>query len=116
MQDTRLNRLTDNAIAYLRQLAGNPWRRLSLIAIGLLVGFFLASAVASGTGQAASWDITAAAVVLLACEAMSRIAYAHRRIVRAGITARRTFAIDFLNAVKIGTIYGLFLEAFKLNS
>jgi len=116
VQNTRLNTLIEGAIANLRQLTSNPWRRLSLIAIGLLLGFFLSSAITSATGQAATWDVTAAAFSLLACELVSRFVYAHRRIVRAGIIARRTFTLDFLNAIKLGISYGMFLEAFKLNS
>ncbi len=116
MQNTRLSTLTDRALVSLGQLASNPWRRLSLIIIGLLVGFFLSSAISSASGQAGAWDISGAALILVAGEGISRWVYGSRRLVRNGITARRTFALDFLNALKIGITYGLFLEAFKLNS
>ncbi|NJK99986.1 MAG: DUF565 domain-containing protein [Spirulinaceae cyanobacterium SM2_1_0] len=116
MQNTRLNSLTSGAIATLQNLITNPWRRLSLIIIGLLAGFFLASAIPSATGQATIWDVTAAAVVLLACEAVSRFIYGSRRLLRGEMAMQRTFTLDVLNALKIGTTYGLFLEAFKLNS
>ena len=51
MQNTRLNTLVDRTVRQFTQWAQNPWRRLSLIIISLLFGNFLASAIATTTGQ-----------------------------------------------------------------
>jgi hypothetical protein len=43
-------------------------------------------------------------------EAVSRIVYSNRR------GATQSLLLEALNAVKIGLIYGMFLEAFKIGS
>ncbi|WP_017305838.1 DUF565 domain-containing protein [Spirulina subsalsa] len=116
MQNTRFNTILDEVGDRTVQLINNPWRRVSIVFIGLLVGFFLGSAIPSTTGQMSIWDVPAAAVVMLIIEGLSRFIYSRSRLVRSGITARRTFFLDAVNSIKMGMTYGLFLEAFKLNS
>ena len=121
----------------------NPWRRLSIILISLLFGNFFATAVSATTGQLAKLDVTIAAVLVLMVEFISWLYYRftprqQRERIRArtsqstdlssaqnasaiaGIDsgpmrARSTLA-ESLNAFKLGVIYGLFVEAFKLGS
>lgn len=116
MQNTRLNNIADLVGDRLIRLINNPWRRISIILLGLLAGFFGASAITSTTGQMAILDVSAAAMVVLVTEIISRVVYSQKRIIRSGVTARRTFFWDAVNALKIGVVFGLFLEAFKLNS
>ncbi|NEO25779.1 MAG: DUF565 domain-containing protein [Kamptonema sp. SIO4C4] len=116
MQNTRLTNLTNLAGDRISQLVNNPWRRFSILLLGLFGGFFGGSAISSTTGQLAILDVPAAAIVLLVTELINRLVYSQKRIVRGGIAARRTFIWDVLNALKIGVVFGLFLEAFKLNS
>jgi predicted MFS family arabinose efflux permease len=112
MQNTRLNRVVDvfltRSLGWLR----NPWRRISLVVIGLLFGNFLASAVATISGQAAEWDVTAAAVLTGVTEIMSWLVYR----LPASSPPKRRFTLEVLNSIKIGLIYGLFIEAFKIGS
>ncbi|MEM8637535.1 MAG: DUF565 domain-containing protein [Cyanobacteria bacterium P01_G01_bin.54] len=115
MQQTRLNRLlataSDRNLGWLQ----DSWpQRLLLILLSLFVGFFVASGIASTTGQIAIWDISATLAVVLVVELISRWFYAPRSI-RAD-RPRRPLIVDLANAFKIGVTYGLFLEAFKLNS
>ena len=110
MQNTRLNSLLDAIALPLRQWFFNPWRRLSLLVISLLFGFFLGSAISTIAGQAADWDIFGAGIVVLLCEIVDRIYYSRIRL------ATRPLLIEALNALKIGLTYSLFLEAFKLGS
>ena len=110
MQNTRLNDLV-NAIS--GQLAGwflNPWRRLSLLIISLLFGFFLGTAVSTTAGQTADWDIFSAAILVVLSEIVDRIYYSRNR------QAGRSLLLEALNTIKIGLTYSLFLEAFKLGS
>lgn len=112
MQDTRFSNLLS---ASARQLSGwlqNPWRRTSLQIIAVLGGFFLASAIATSAGQAAIWDLPVAAVLVLLCEAISRLVY--RRSPRG--SAPLPLGLTALNLAKVGFAYGLFVEAFKLGS
>lgn len=115
MQRTRLSTLTDAAIDRLESTFSNPWRRVSLIAIGLLFGFFFGSAIATTAGQAANWDIVAAGLVLLFTEVASRWIYSRRQQQQGGGN-RPSLWIALLNAFKIGVTYSLYLEAFKLGS
>jgi hypothetical protein len=110
MQRTRLNGLLTGVGDRTTQWASNPWRRLSLVVIGLLLGFFIASGVSSTTGQLAIWDVSIAAFCVAVTEVISRLIYAQSQ------RSPRIALGDVVNALKIGFMYGLFLEAFKLNS
>lgn len=112
MQDTRLNRLTNAVIAQVDQGLRNPWRRISLIVIGLLFGNFVATVAATITGQNADWDVLIAIILLALIEFTSWSVYRGR----AGSARSRPFLIDVVNAIKLGVTYGLFVEAFKLGS
>ena len=111
MQRTRLNTLFDVTQNRLNELFTNPWRRISLSLISLLLGFFVGQAVSTTAGQAAYWDITMAVFLLLFTEFINRIFYGGRRN-----NKKRLFWLDILNIFKIGMVYSLYLEAFKLGS
>jgi Protein of unknown function (DUF565) len=111
MQNTRLNNLVNVATNQLARWLANPWRRFSAIAMSLLFGIFLGTAVPTTSGQAADWDIIAAGLLAVFTEISSRIYYTIRPR-----GASRPFLIDMLNALKIGLTYSLFVEAFKLGS
>ncbi len=110
MQNTRLNNLFNAIARRLRQWFFNPWRRLSLQIIGLLFGFFLGSAVSTTAGQTAEWDVVVAGILVLLTEITSRIFYSRN------FALRRSLWVNSLNSLKIGLVYSLFLEAFKLGS
>jgi hypothetical protein len=110
MQNTRLNGLLGGIAVALRRWFFNPWRRLSLLVISLLFGFFLGSAISTIAGQAADWDIIGAGIIVALCEVVDRVYYS--RIWQ----QRRSLWVEALNALKIGLTYSLFLEAFKLGS
>ncbi|MBG1261330.1 DUF565 domain-containing protein [Nostoc commune] len=110
MQNTRLNNLFDAIATRLGQWFLNPWRRLSLLIISFLFGFFLGNAVSTTAGQEGVLDIVVAAFLVLLTEVTSRIFYSPRFL------ARRSLLVDSLNLLKVGFIYSLFLEAFKLGS
>ena len=109
MQNTRINSLVAAVTGQLRTLFFNPWRRLSLLVISLLFGFFLGSAVVTTAGQSADWDVVSAGTLVALTEAVDWIYY---RLNRSG----RSLWLVALRALKIGLIYSLFLEAFKLGS
>jgi len=109
MQNTRLNNLASGAISQLSNWFLNPWRRVSLIIISLLWGFFFSTAVATTIGQTGRIDIIAAAILLLFTEVVSRITYGRKQ-------KKRSLWLDTLNALKVGLTYGLYVEAFKLGS
>ncbi|MDF5707367.1 MAG: DUF565 domain-containing protein [Nostoc sp. S4] len=110
MQNTRLNNLFDAIARQLGQWFLNPWRRQSLLIISFLFGFFLGNAVSTTAGQEGVLDIVVAAFLVLLTEITSRIFYSR------SFLSRRSLLVDSLNLLKVGFIYSLFLEAFKLGS
>jgi predicted MFS family arabinose efflux permease len=116
VQNTRLNQLLTASTRRLTDWFSQPWRRLSVQIIGLLAGFFLGSAISTTTGQAAQWDISVAAIIVIAIELLSWWVYRlpppqspdHSRIVPLGR--------EVINCLKIGVSYSLVLEALKLGS
>ena len=114
MQQTRLNNLISAAVTQLELLFNNPWRRISLSIISLLMGFFMGPAIVSSAGQDGVWDITGAAILLVFVELSSKWIY--RRNDKSSATIRRSLFIDVVNKFKIGLTYSLFLESFKLNT
>ncbi len=110
MQNTRLNSLVDSVTRQLGAWFLNPWRRLSLLVMSLLFGFFLGTAISTTSGQTAEWDIIAAGILVVLTEVVSRIFYSRNR------QAKPALWLEVLNLLKVGQTYSLFIEAFKLGS
>ncbi len=118
MQDTRLNSLVNRSIQRLTLWLENPWRRLSLIVIGLLFGYFIANVIATVAGQTADLDVIVSIIMLGFTEFVSWVVYGTRRSGGGNQQEprQRFLGVELLNAIKIGVIYGFYLEAFKLGS
>lgn len=111
MQRTRLNTLIERRGTAFTQFFSNPWRRISLILLALLFGFFMGEAISTTVGQDAQWDVVSAALLLLFAESTSRFVYAQRTNINP-----RSQWVEILNCFKVGITYNLFLEAFKVGS
>jgi hypothetical protein len=121
MQNTRLTTLIDRISQQFTQWAENPWRRLSLIIISLLFGNFLSSAIATSTGQKTDLDIVVSFILVAVAEFISWLTYGtsigQRKLGKYNsIFGQRPIWVAILNGLKLGLIYGLFVEAFKLGS
>lgn len=139
MQRTRLNTLFTQITIRFRQWVFNPWRRLAVILISLLFGNFFATAISATAGQTAQLDVVIAALLVAVAELISWLYYRvipRRRLAPsqevlrpdqaggvpifdnapAGPMRSRSTLAESLNAFKLGMIYGLFVEAFKLGS
>jgi cellobiose-specific phosphotransferase system component IIC len=121
VQNTRINTFIDRIFRQFAQWVENPWRRLSLLIISLLFGNFLASVIATSTGQRTDLDAVVAAAILTIVEVISWLTYGStigRR--KSGennaFLGQRPIVVAILNSLKLGLIYGLFVEAFKLGS
>jgi hypothetical protein len=112
MQNTRLNTLVDGSLQRLTQWLRNPWRRMSVMIISVLFGNFLASAVSTVAGQKAELDILAAVIVVAVTEVISWLTYFNRP--RPNV--QRSLFLESLNGLKLGLLYGLFVQAFTLGS
>ncbi|MGI8935117.1 DUF565 domain-containing protein [Leptolyngbya sp. BC1307] len=146
MQRTRLNTLVNQTTLRFRQWVFNPWRRLALVVMSLLFGNFFATAISATAGQTARLDVVVAGVLVVFVELISwlyhRFTPRRRQAIRAnqqvtssavisplddanalispgldpGPVRSRSTVVESLNAFKLGMVYGLFVEAFKLGS
>ena len=113
MQRTRLATLIEATSTRFSRWIFNPWRRLSLVIIGLLFGNFFAISISAVAGQVAELDVVVSAVLLFFVELISWLVY--RRPAQKADQQNSLF-LEIMNALKLGLIYGLFVEAFKLGS
>ena len=106
LQSTRLQTNAGAALQRLEDWASNPWRRLSLLAIAGLIGFLIGSAITPVAGVLAQMDPVAALLVVLGTELTIR----RRRSSEPSLKLPQ----QLLDLGRIGFLYGLFLEGFKL--
>ena len=106
LQSTRLQTNVGAALQRLDRWARNPWRRLSLLALAGLIGFLIGSAITSVAGVLGQMDPVAALVVVLGTELTIR----RRRSSEPSLKLPQ----QLLDLGRIGFLYGLFLEGFKL--
>lgn len=107
-QQTRFQRQLIALGETLVQWAQNPWRRLSLQVIVLLTAFSIGGAVGSITGALSKLDPVGA----LICVVMVELAIRAR-----GPLLRRNgdrLGLQLLDMARIGLLYGLLLDGFKL--
>ncbi|MFN3926921.1 MAG: DUF565 domain-containing protein [Pseudanabaenaceae cyanobacterium] len=107
MQRTRLSTLISATGDRLNRWASQPWRRISILIIFVLGGFLTANVISVTAGQSAAWDVSVAFICLTLAELVSWLNYRFRP---------RFLWVEMLNAAKLGFMYGLFLDAFKLGS
>ena len=108
LQYTRLNQNIGQVLSRLEEWSVNPWRRLSLLLIVLLIGFFIGSSIGVINGVLALMDPIGAFIILLILELMIRI----RR--NWPVYRGSKITLEILDTVRIGLLYGLILEGFKL--
>jgi hypothetical protein len=107
-QQTRFQRQLVDAGDQLVRWAGNPWRRWSLQLITLLLSFSLGGVVASIAGQIGQIDPIGALLCVLTMEWAVRARGRLRR--RQG----DRLPLQLLDMARIGLLYGLLLDGFKL--
>lgn len=86
-------------------------KSLSLKIINLLLGFFIATILATIPGQTGDWGIIGSSIIVGCGECISKYVYQKRS---KNLKLKKYYSI--LNDIKIGTIYGLFVDSFKLGS
>ena len=106
LQSTRLQTNVGEAVQRLDRWSRNPWRRLSLLALAGLIGFLIGSAITSVSGVLGQMDPVAALLVVLGAELTIRL----RRSSEPSLKLPQ----QLLDFGRVGFLYGLFLEGFKL--
>jgi len=81
-----------------------------LLTISFLFGFFLGTALSTIAGQRAEQDILVAAILVMGIEVLNRLIYGSK------LWSQDNLWRDVINGLKIGLVYSLFVEAFKLGS
>ena len=107
-QQTRFQERVAQARAGLEGWAGNPWRRLSLLLIVLLISFSIGGAVGSLTGTLAQLDPVGALICVTAMELAIRARGALLRRSGDGLV------LQLIDMARVGLLYGLLLDGFKL--
>ena len=108
LQATQLQRSVGDWWGRLNRWATNPWRKASLLLIVMMSSFLIGSSVGSIAGVSGLMDPVAALLTVGLWEALVRL--------------RRTWpqhpdhllGLQIMDMVRIGLIYGLLLEGFKL--
>nr|YP_010337343.1 hypothetical protein MW436_pgp131 [Pulvinaster venetus]UNJ16928.1 hypothetical protein [Pulvinaster venetus] len=77
----------------------------------LLIGFFGATVLATLPGQTGDWGVVAGLIAIF--EIISKISY---NFANEQLKVKVILNIFIVNNIKIGIIYGLFVDAFKLGS
>ena len=107
-QQTRYQRQVAELGPALARWAANPWRRFSLLLIVLLISFVVGGTVGSITGAFSMLDPLGALVCVLVIELATRF---RGPLLRQG---GDQLALQLLDMGRIGLLYGLILDGFKL--
>lgn len=118
MQRTRLSTIVEVTGDRFSRWLSNPWRRFSLQVILFFGGFFGANVINLWSGQTGGFDPGVAFVCLLGVELISWLYYRSLppRPSLTQVQSPRPLWLEICNSGKLGFVYGLFLDAFKLGS
>lgn len=91
----------------IKKFTNNKFIFFSLNLINLIFGFFLASILSTLPSQTGEWGIINGAFIITVNELVSKVIYSQKK---------KNKYFRFINNIRIGVIYGLFVDAFKLGS
>lgn len=107
-QQTRFQRRVAAAGSALERWATNPWRRASLLLIVLLGSFAVGGGLGAITGALSEIDQIPALICVLLLEAAVRL---RRPLLR---RPGDRLGLQLLDMTRMGLLYGLTIDAFKL--
>lgn len=111
MQRTKLNTIYIRTIKILKKYKNTSVNYFSINLISLLIGFFTANALATLPGQTGDWAIVVSAMSVSISEILSKLIYSIK------LKSRNSMVIfTIINNIKLGVIYGFFVDSFKLGS
>jgi hypothetical protein len=113
MYFSKLNKLI---ISIKKVINNNYNNKISYFAtnlISLLLGFFIANALATLPGQTGDWGLVVAGIIVAITEIISKSIYS---ISKKELNNHFLILITLINNLKIGIIYGFFVDSFKLGS
>ena len=89
---------------------------ISIQILSILLGFFAATALSTIPAQTGDWGIVAASIIVTNQEIISKIIYQYKNLKYSAKSSHPTLLLRYCNNIKIGILYGLFVDAFKLGS
>uniref|UniRef100_UPI003001E87E Ycf20 n=1 Tax=Anunuuluaehu liula TaxID=3049639 RepID=UPI003001E87E len=95
-------------IVLLKNIFNYKVKSLRCKLISLLLGFFIATVLSTMPAQTGDWGIIAASMIVTFNEIISKLVYNAKK--------NELTVIIIMNNIKIGIVYGLFVDAFKLGS
>jgi len=124
---TRLERYLDLQYERFKTYILYQWSNLTQGTVIFFIGFFSASGIATLIGQTGDWDVLVSAIIVSLNEIISKWVYGLRVQknqsillfnINISIPIKSTnFPIkNQINQFKLGLLYGLFIDAFKLGS
>ena len=108
LHSTALRRNIGLVLSRLEEWGINPWRRYSLYLIIFFIGFFVGGSLGMINGAMSLMDPIGSFYTVLFLEVMIRF----RRLLKVRSTSY--IALNTLDMARLGLLYGLFLEGFKL--
>jgi hypothetical protein len=107
-QQTRFQQRVAQAITALESWAANPWRRLSLQLIVLLISFSIGGTIGTVSGAFSELDPVGALICVSAVELAIRV--------RGPLLRRQgdRLILQLLDMARLGLLYGVLLDGFKL--
>nr|P34813.1 RecName: Full=Uncharacterized protein ycf20 [Aglaothamnion neglectum]AAA18512.1 unknown [Aglaothamnion neglectum] len=82
---------------------------LSLQLISLFLGYFFCTIICSIPKETGDWGLITALLIVGINETMSALIYSYKKY-------ENNIIVKTINGIKIGIIYGLFVDSFKLGS
>lgn len=110
MSKTRLEILLDSCYQSTIKIFDNKLANLSVGILSMLLGFFMSTTLSTIPGQTGDWGIIGAAIIVTFYEIASQ------KIYRNHYLQKNYFMILQVNNIKVGIVYGFFVDAFKLGS
>lgn len=107
-QQTRFQTTIAEAGSSLQSWAKNPWRRLSLLLVVVLISFVIGVGLGTISGAQNRMDFIGALICVLVLEASVRL----RRALWQGRGDQ--LPLQLVDMTRFGLLYGLLLEGFKL--
>nr|ARO91055.1 conserved hypothetical plastid protein [Flintiella sanguinaria] len=111
MKSTKLSGFYKKLIKIVSHFNNKSIAHFSINLISLLGGFFIANALATLPSQTGDWSVVVSGVLVAITELTSKIVYKFYETKN-----KNLFIITWINNMKIGIIYGFFVDSFKLGS
>lgn len=112
MSQTGLEKILTYTFSSVSYVLYRRLTNLSISILNMLLGFFISTALSTISGQTGDWGIIAAAIIVTFYEVISKMIYPINQIIH----PNELIVKKQINNIKIGILYGLFVDAFKLGS